>query len=512
MRSEEIYDAVTNIRSDIIDGAENIKAAKKRGKALKWIAGAAAALVIAAIGGVLLISGSSGEAVISGQGDTVKPGGNFNADLSKYAVVESQYPKMSPYPDESAFVNHLTGEFDSEGFDKVYDAWRGDLTAQRAYEDGYDDGLDEFTEKTIIELLTDAEGENRVYSPLNIYMALGMLAEVTDGSSRQQILDLLGADNIDTLRERAKTLWNVSYCDDGATTSVLASSLWLNEDITFNEKVLGQLAESYYASSFSGEMGSDGLNSAFRGWLNEQTGGMLEEQIGGISLDPRTELALATTIYFRAKWYDKFFADATEAGVFHGADGSTECEFMHMKHGMNYCWGEKFTSIAQSLQNDGEMRFILPDKGVSIDELLNDEEAMEFILYDSTRLESSFGGWAKSKYVTVNEAIPKFDISSQFDLIESLKSLGVTDVFDPSESDFSPLTDDELFVGQAQHGARVMIDEEGCTAAAYTEMMLCGAGAPPEDEVDFVLDRPFIFVVTGFDGQPLFIGVVNNVK
>ena len=320
MKSDEIYDAVTNIRSDIIDGAENIKAAKKHRRALKWVAAAAAALVILAAGGVLLIPDSTGESAISGQGGTGKPG-DFDSDLSKYAVVEAQYPKMSPYPDESAFINDLTGVFDSDGFDKVYDAWRSDLTAQRAHEEGYDEGLDEFTEKLISELLTGAKKENRVCSPLNIYMALGMLAETTDGSSRQQILDLLGADSIDTLRERADTLWNTSYCDDGATTSVLASSLWLNEDVTFKEKVLDQLAQTYYASSFSGEMGSDGMNSAFRSWLNEQTGGMLEGQIGELELDPRTELALATTIYFRAKWYDKFFADATEAGVFHGADG-----------------------------------------------------------------------------------------------------------------------------------------------------------------------------------------------
>ena len=190
MKSEEIYDAVTNIRSDIIDGAESIKPAKKRGRALRWVVAAAAALVIAVVGGVLLIPDSSGEAG-SGEAGYAAVGAS-----DEYVVVKSQYPKMSPYPDESAFVNDFTGEFDDEGFDEVYDAWRSDLTAQRAHEEGYDEGLDEFTERTVIELLTGAKGENRVYSPLNIYMALGMLAEVTDGGSRQQILDLLGADSI----------------------------------------------------------------------------------------------------------------------------------------------------------------------------------------------------------------------------------------------------------------------------------------------------------------------------
>ena len=46
-------------------------------------------------------------------------------------------------------------------------------------------------------------------------------------------------------------------------------------------------------------------------------------------------------------------------------------------------------------------------------------------------------------------------------------------------------------------------------AAAFT-MMLCGATAAPLDEIDFVLVRPFVFIINGYDGLPLFIGTVNN--
>ena len=53
-------------------------------------------------------------------------------------------------------------------------------------------------------------------------------------------------------------------------------------------------------------------------------------------------------------------------------------------------------------------------------------------------------------------------------------------------------------------------DEEGVTAAAYTVLPMAGAARPPEDEIDFVVDRPFIFVITGEDGLPLFAGVINQ--
>ena len=37
-----------------------------------------------------------------------------------------------------------------------------------------------------------------------------------------------------------------------------------------------------------------------------------------------------------------------------------------------------------------------------------------------------------------------------------------------------------------------------------------GAAMPPEEIINFKLDRPFLFVITGADSLPLFAGVVNH--
>ena len=42
-------------------------------------------------------------------------------------------------------------------------------------------------------------------------------------------------------------------------------------------------------------------------------------------------------------------------------------------------------------------------------------------------------------------------------------------------------------------------------------MVFAGAAMPPSEEVDFPLDRPFVFLITNSDGSlPLFAGIVNN--
>ena len=440
---------------------------------------------------------------LAGCGNMSPSAGIGSSDLNAVAINSAVYPQMAPYPNEQSYIKS-DGTFDEAYYD-AHDAWWVDIRAQRDQPEGHADGLDGFFADSIKQFLSDSQGQNKVYSPLNVYMALGMLAEVTDGESRSQVLTLLGIDNIEALRAQAKSVWNANYLNDGATTSILASSLWLNEDINFRQSTLDSLAENYYASSYQGTMGSEKFNKALQTWLNEQTGGLLKEQASGIEMDDKTIMALVTTINFHAKWRNEFSESRTEKAVFHAVTGDINCDFMHQGVARSYYWGEQFSAVSQSLENSGEMWFILPDEGVSVDELLQDEQAMNFIVTNKYE-------WENSKYLIVNLAVPKFDVVSDLDLISGLKALGVTDVFDSQISDFSPMTEDtdEIFLSQVKHAARVMIDEEGCTAVAYTAMMTTGSAAPPEEEIDFTLDRPFIFVITGSDGLPLFVGVVNQ--
>ncbi len=298
-------------------------------------------------------------------------------------------------------------------------------------------------------------------------------------------------------------MWNANYCDDGAVTSILASSLWLNDKINFKQETMDALANYYYASSFRGEMGSDAFNQALRDWLAQQTGGLLKEQASGLTMDKETILALATTIYFRAKWAGEFSESNTRPETFHADSGDVTCDFMHQSGTNTYYWSDRFSAVSKGLEGSGAMWFLLPDEGVTPEELLADEKTLDFLL--------SGGDSAESKYLIVNLSVPKFDVASDLDLAASLRDLGITDVFDPASADFSPMTEDtDAYLSQAKHAARVAIDEEGVTAAAYTVMMMAGSAAPPEEEVDLTLDRPFVFAIAGADGLPLFVGIVHQ--
>lgn len=477
MNAQDIFNGVTDIRDDLINGAK--AAPKSRTARLfargnkRWLRAVAAVLAVAILAGFFL-----------------RPGGR----LAVYAIAQARYPKMTSYPSGPA-----------QFIEPLHDAWWEDVRAQRR-DLGDITPLQDFFSQSAQTFLTGAEGENRVYSPLNVYMALAMLAQLTGGESREQILALLGSDSIDALRSQASDVWNCNYRDDGALTSILANSLWLNKDVKFNRNTMDILAQDFYASSYRGKMGSVQFNKALQSWLNEQTGGLLKEQAGNIGMDSDTILALASTIYFRAKWYDEFSKKNTTPQTFHTPAGDMEIDFMHQRDDQSYYWGDDFAAVSQHFEQGGSMWFLLPDEGITPEELLSDGQAMNFLFATDKNK------WENQKFLFVNKSIPKFDVASQFDLEEGLQALGVTHIFDPALSDFTPMTTDvdvPIILSQASHAARVVIDEEGCTATAFTAMLGSGAAAPPDDEVDFVLDRPFLFCITGENGLPLFVGIVN---
>lgn len=421
-------------------------------------------------------------------------------------LTEPVYPSMAPSPRQEDYLKDGGWTLDDAYFEAER-AWWTDLDALRNQPEGYADPLMPYFRGSIRQFLSGAGTENRVFSPLNLYMALAMLSEVTDGNSRQQLLDLLGAADLETLRSQAGALWRQSYQSDGVTASVLASSLWMNRELGYEPEALAKLAEYYYASAFQGEMGSQEYDALFQSWINEQTGGLLQQQASALHLDPRTVLALATTIYFKAPWVDKFSEALTQPGSFFSPEGEQTVDFLQRREEQNYFWGEHFSALALPMENGGAMWLLLPDEGLTPEELLQDEELMDFLLLPRKT------DWERQKDLLVNLKLPKFDVCSDLDLAEGLRSLGITDVFDPAVSDFTPLTRelDEIFVSRVKHAARVLIDEEGCEAAAYTViMMAAGAAMPPDEEVDFVLDRPFLFVITNAGGLPLFTGIVNH--
>ena len=392
---------------------------------------------------------------------------------------------------------------------KDRDQWRADLAKWEAERDFRSsttretvDALAPFFTNGSVQFLSTQGSENLLWSPINAYIGLAMMTELTDGASRQQILDLFGTRDIDALRQQVGAIWESAYNDNGHEISTLANSLWLENGLNYQQDTMDNIAYYYYASVYQGDLGSQKINNAIGAWINNNTGGFLKKSTSNVNLSPDTILALYSTIYFQAKWQDEFSASKNTQDTFHAPNGDKTVTFMNKKLAqMYYYYGDKFSAVALSLKNGSRMWFILPDEGYTTADVLADGQYMQMVLQQD---------WENEKWMKVNLSVPKFDVNSTMNLRGGLQEMGVTDVFNEGAANFSAITGDvPIFLTAANQSVRVQIDEEGVKAAAYIEFPGAMSPEPPEEIIDFILDRPFIFAITT-DNIPLFMGTVNN--
>ena len=413
-------------------------------------------------------------------------------DLTQYAVKEAAYPA---YPAEPRFEDYFdeNGEGDWDAYDAAYTEYREALQKLGKLDAEPDGGaVLAFANRTLDKIFADSE--NRVYSPISLYAALSMLTEMTDGDTKQQVMDLLGAADSETLRQTVRDLWMSAYIDDGKSVCRLANGAFLRENADVKQAAVDALVDWYYASSYRVPMGTEEADKAIAGWLNQNTGGLLSEETGNIRTDGNDLLRLYNTIYYKSSWRDAFESSRT----FTAANGAKQkTEFMHRTESGSYRKGDGYTAAPRSL-NYGRMVFVLPDEGVTPESLLQRQGFLAELTGDYSAAELVW-------------SVPKFDVKSSTELNGVLQALGVTDAFDMAEADFTPLTDNGAFLSSAMQAARVKIDEEGVEAAAYTEIVCADSAmmeVPPTVEMD--LDRPFLFVIFDNSNVPLFVGTVNT--
>ena len=387
-----------------------------------------------------------------------------------------------------------------------FDRWREENQRRKDAVKSAVSAMMDFAGNASREVLSGVDGTNRIWSPINAYIALAMTAELTAGSTQSEVLKVLGAAGLEELRQGVSAVWEDVHQDNGREISVLANSLWLDDAVTYRQEVMDILAHDYYASVYQGDLGSRRTNGAITNWLNNQTGGFLKNRTGKVSLIPNSMLAMASTVYFQAQWADKFDSRNNDEQLFHAASGDVPCTFMNRKEAkMYYYWAADYGAVALPLENGSSMWFILPDEDKTVDDVLDSGDYIRMV----TRSEEF--PTENRKYMKVNLSVPRFDVSAGVDLKAGLQRMGLTKIFEPLGNDFSPSVDSELpvYLDSIHQDTRVAIDEEGVTAASYILLDFgAGAAAPPEEIIDFVLDRPFVFAVCS-NAVPLFVGTVN---
>jgi serpin B len=357
--------------------------------------------------------------------------------------------------------------------------------------------------------LTEGKDGNVFYSPYSISLALAMTYAGARGETEQQMADTLHfALPQDQLHpafnwldlELASRGEGAKGKDGEGFQLHIANTTWGQENYAFLPEYLDTLAVNYGAGmqllDFAGD--PEGSREVINDWVSDQTEERIQDLIPPGVIDSLTRLVLTNAIYFNAAWAEAFEENQTRDGGFHLPDGSQVTVPM-MTHTASYGYAEGTRYQAIELLYDGgelSMVILLPAEG--------EFEALE----DSLDAEKVNALASELVHQEVALTMPKFEIESDFSLIEALAEMGMPIAFS-SGADFSGMDGtQELFIGEVLHKSFITVDEAGTEAAAATavEMQLKGA---PMEPIEVVIDRPFVFFIRDIEtGTILFVGRV----
>ncbi|NLM79197.1 MAG: serpin family protein [Ruminococcaceae bacterium] len=360
--------------------------------------------------------------------------------------------------------------------------------------------LSQFAYKTASSIL-NTPAANACYAPVSLYFALALAGSGANGKTQNELLGLLGFASAAKLAEQSGNVYRQLYTDNEITKLKIANSLWLDEEydgqpVHFKEPFVRNAVDTYYSALYKVDFAKESAGQAMAQWIADATNQTLNPIF---EPDPDMIMSIINTVYFRDEWITSFDASLTQPDTFRLADGKTvTCAFMNRQKSLGtFSNGDGFTRSALLLKSNASMIFVLPDADTDLADLLS----------RPARLKDAFEG-GQETYGQITWKIPKFICDSQFELVDTLKALGVRAAYEKT-ADFSGITDHLAYISSIVQNTHMAIDENGVEASAFSKSDFYGAPIP-NGQADMILDRPFLYGIRSATGQLLFIGVCGN--
>ena len=370
------------------------------------------------------------------------------------------------------------------------DESRSEIVLEPA-EENVNIAINSFSLDVVHSVIENSNGENVMVSPLSLNMALGLLANGLGGDSYNELFSAIGINDVSALNSLNNKILTALPTADKNCEVVLANSVWSVNPI--KSEYTSLVENIYSANTFSVDKLS---KPQIDKWGAEKTGGKITDVAGSDIED--NNFALFNLFYFKGNWTDPFNPKNTTKSEFTTIDN--EKVQVDMREGKFKGFDALSNDVMRMVcirfgrMNHFTMCAIIPDDGVSVADAVK-----------------SLDDWWNASLVRVTSeikiALPKFKLDLNADLVPTLKSLGLTEIF--NDCDFGPMLGRKGKVNKIEQKINFAVDETGAEAKVVTKVNGITADFGP-GVTDFIFDRPFAFLIIENDTKAILLGGVIN--
>ena len=333
--------------------------------------------------------------------------------------------------------------------------------------------------------------QNLLVSPYSAGLALSMLAEGAEGTTRTELNAALN-----NCLFKAEDL-----SADGGTKVESANSMWVSSNFSIRNRYVNLLEDDFDAFVDNLIFSDPAAVREINDWCSEHTAGKIPSIVD--RLDPNTVLILLNALYFNAPWAEAFDPEHTEVKPFKGNAGVKDVPMMSRRGKFMYAEYEGCSLVQLPYEGGRYSMYLLLSP-------LNLTPSKVISYMHETAFNTALSMLDERDVLLT---MPKFKIETAMLLNETLKRMGVRTAF-TSAADFSAISESgPVAVDQVKQKCYMEVGEKGTEAAAVTsvQMRLTSARPSADKPVVMEVDRPFIFVIAdSVSGNIMFAGKIMN--
>lgn len=341
--------------------------------------------------------------------------------------------------------------------------------------------------------------DNIFVSPLSLSTALSMALIGAEGQTDYELraaLHLEMFDEAELLSANKLLLEKLPFLDKN-TKLGLSNAIFYRKEYPILPSFLDANREYFQSEIEALDLsGPESAKQQINDWVSESTQGTINDLVDRVPAN--LVMYLINTLYFKSGWSQPFDEELSYTGTFtRQGKQAVEVDYMQKQEvAYPYFRGNGFQMVDLAYGDSVySMTLMLPDEGILVNELLNSLQA------------DTWHDWiGQLEDTELMISMPKFKLSWESAMNETLQELGVSDAFDAERADFSGISDQGgLFISEVKHKTFIEVNEKGTEASAASSVGVSRTSIPDIPILQF--NRPYLFMIRENQSNSiLFIG------
>ena len=345
-----------------------------------------------------------------------------------------------------------------------------------------------------------SHNKNVVYSPFSISASMAMLYGGATGTTAIEFAKALQYTKIGrSVHKRFKKL--LKKFRGGNYTMTLANQIFINRRVPINGD-FQSIAKFFYGApvktmDFTGHPAK--AVKSINKWVARKTNMKITRLLSRADIKTNTDLVIVNAMFFRAFWSVPF-NKATSAKFHLTNSRSISVDTMATPRRKFYtAYSKQMRCNVYRLpyvDNEANMYILLPKSAGDLTYLEN------HLKYANLQKAIS-----QMKSWTGEIRMPKFRMTSSYDVADVFRGLGMEDALEPGKLTLISSSPSAIGLSNVKHKARIDVSETRTDAAAATAAITYRAGLFNFGPI-VSINRPFLFIIKHRSGSIMFVGRV----